>query len=371
VRPSGTRTPNPLRSGAAFSGLVAFTGICLLTCANALWLDVGLTRCFARFLDDGRGVNRGLFRLSGRHPSGPALGVERKEACGDAKPRITVSEMKKLGVATWNLNARNFETWERLTQLAPQVDIVLVQEARPPLSRWKVPTGVVSSPPFDEYEAHKTPNNWFPSAVVLLNPALRLEPREDLNQASHRGTLAVADVYEGDSYLLTVASAYGMFEPAEGFYSGASELSMTRIIDDLEALVADGRQPLVLGGDFNVWGQGDAYAPYRAVLDRLASIGLVDCLYVGVGEPRIPLVGCPCGRGIECNHVRTLRGNRKDDLGVPYQNDYLYASRQLAPQRLVECHVIDSEDVWQFSDHCVVFASFELEQQLASVAPSA
>jgi hypothetical protein len=29
-----------------------------------------------------------------------------------------------------------------------------------------------------------------------------------------------------------------------------------------------GQEPLVLGGDFNVWGQGDAYAPYREVLDQ-------------------------------------------------------------------------------------------------------
>ncbi|MDX6320136.1 MAG: hypothetical protein QOD35_3536 [Nocardioidaceae bacterium] len=353
-----------------YLGLAALMRLCLLTCANALWCGLGLTRCFARFRGDGSGVNRGSLRLRFGHGTCPALGVWREEACGEAKPRITVGEMKKLGVATWNLNARNFETWDRLTQLAPEVDIVLVQEARPPLGSWTLPTGVISSPPFDQYEAHRTPNNWFPSAVVLLNPALRLEPREDLNQASHRGTLAVADVYEGDSYLLTVASAYGMFEPAEGFYGGASELSMKRIIDDLQALVAEGRQPLVLGGDFNVWGQGDAYAPYRAVLDRLTSIGLVDCLYAGVGEPRVPLVGCPCGGGVECNHVRTLRGNRKDDFGVPYQNDYLYASRQLAPQRLLECRVIDSDDVWQYSDHCVVFASFELEPQLASAAPS-
>jgi hypothetical protein len=58
--PSGTRTPNPLRSVAAFSVASATVLIGRLTWANALWLGLRLTRCFAGFRGDGRGINRGL-----------------------------------------------------------------------------------------------------------------------------------------------------------------------------------------------------------------------------------------------------------------------------------------------------------------------
>jgi hypothetical protein len=58
--PSGTRTPNPLRSVAAFSVLSARVLIGCLTWANALWLGSGLTRYFARIRGDGRGINRGF-----------------------------------------------------------------------------------------------------------------------------------------------------------------------------------------------------------------------------------------------------------------------------------------------------------------------
>jgi hypothetical protein len=67
--PSGTRTPNPLRSVPAFSALAATTRMWALTCANALWPGPGLSRCFARFRGDGRGINRGLGACS-RIPAG-------------------------------------------------------------------------------------------------------------------------------------------------------------------------------------------------------------------------------------------------------------------------------------------------------------
>jgi hypothetical protein len=57
--PSGTRTPNPLRSVAAFSTLAALLLICVLTCVNASRGGLGLTRCFARVRGVGHGVNRG------------------------------------------------------------------------------------------------------------------------------------------------------------------------------------------------------------------------------------------------------------------------------------------------------------------------
>jgi uncharacterized protein YndB with AHSA1/START domain len=44
--------------------LAALLPICVVTCANALWRGLGLTRCFVRFRGDGRGVNRGQRALT-------------------------------------------------------------------------------------------------------------------------------------------------------------------------------------------------------------------------------------------------------------------------------------------------------------------
>jgi hypothetical protein len=86
---------------------------------------------------------------------------------------------------------------------------------------------------------------------------------------------------------------------------------------------------------------------------------LFDCLYAGVGEPRPPLVNCPCGGGDDCQHVRTLRFRRNPN-SVPWQNDYIFASRNLA-SRLRDCRTLDTEDIWAESDHCILLATFEFD----------
>jgi hypothetical protein len=58
--PSGTRTPNPLRSVATFSVPVAMVPIWPVTCPNARGCGLGSTLCCPPFRGDGSGVNRGL-----------------------------------------------------------------------------------------------------------------------------------------------------------------------------------------------------------------------------------------------------------------------------------------------------------------------
>lgn len=281
--------------------------------------------------------------------------VLRRRALPDSVPGMRVR------VATWNLNRRGHATWTRLTRLRDVADVILVQEARPPLkSTWQVPVGMAAYPPLDREDRWgPVPSGAARTGIVVLNPAFELRPCARWNEAratSRRGTLTLRDLYAGDEYCMTLASGYGMFEEMD-----VSERSMRLIVDDLEPLISADTQ-VVLGGDFNMWiqpWQGTPYPPYKAVFDRLDSLGMYDCLAVDqYARTREPLEGCPCGGGIECRHVRTLR-HMNNPASVPWQVDYIFLSRSLRPL-LRSARTLDDDSVWAASDHCPVLAEFDV-----------
>lgn len=111
---------------------------------------------------------------------------------------------------------------------------------------------------------------------------------------------------------------------------------------------------MVLGGDLNLSTQ--LPAPWRAyqrnAFERIELFGLVD---LTAAAALGPLAGCPCDDD-PCRHVQTQDHARSK---VPWQNDYLFATKRLATQ-LRGCEVIcpqDEEGV--LSDHRVVVARFD------------
>lgn len=116
---------------------------------------------------------------------------------------------------------------------------------------------------------------------------------------------------------------------------------------------------VVLGGDLNTgtqWSRSEQIvkARDRSVLDRIAALGLVDCIRAKRAPGR--LEGCLCLEGDDCAHVRTRRDSRHPS--VPYQTDYLFASPQLA-SALISCQVL-ATDVWfAISDHAPIVADFQ------------
>ena len=74
------------------------------------------------------------------------------------------------------------------------------------------------------------------------------------------------------------------------------------------------------------------------VLARIRAHGLVDCLEAK--RPPGPLAGCECGLGDGCTHTWVKRVRGKD---VPYQVDYLFASRWMA-NRLETCRALPFTD---------------------------
>jgi exonuclease III len=132
---------------------------------------------------------------------------------------------------------------------------------------------------------------------------------------------------------------------------------MHRILSDLTPLLDGvGWKRTVLGGDLNVSTQTDGAQRGRdaTVFARLAALGLVDLL--AENKPRRPtLVDCWCDdAGTDrCRHVHTHYHSKSKQ---PWNNDYLFASHELA-ERLDSCELVPGFDA-ELSDHHPVIARF-------------
>ena len=69
------------------------------------------------------------------------------------------------------------------------------------------------------------------------------------------------------------------------------------------------------------------------------------------------LQDCHCTDGDACEHVRTRKDSHHP--GVPYQTDYLFASKKMAAC-LVSCEALVTEEWFAISDHAPIVADFEL-----------
>ncbi len=295
-----------------------------------------------------------------------------------------------LRIATWNMDhwkrmrddpsgQAQRDAWAYLTSL--NVDVALVQEAVPPPfvdpSSWPVRSHPAPDRP-DEWFMHPRYRRWG-SAVVVFNPQLEFEPVESaqLNGfrlptalwVSHPGSWSAIKITKADQPPITLVSAYGAWDiaTADG-KSSYYQTTVHRILSDLTPLLeSDDGQRTVLAGDLNVGTQSNHPTdeePYRsrptsrALFDRFASLGLVECIGAGLPADRGPLARCTCGPAPDCRHVQTYRHDNKPD-GMPWQNDYFFAGSALAGA-LTSCVVVDDEATWALSDHSPVVAEFDV-----------
>lgn len=176
-------------------------------------------------------------------------------------------------------------------------------------------------------------------------------------EPSRPGTWVAAAVDVG-GLKVTAISLYGLMDEK-------SDASVHRSLSELSPIFDHEtyRRHLVLGGDLNILANPRRNDPVRdrhpAVLARIKAYGLVDCLEKALHErtpPRGGLSNCPCGLGDDCMHTWTKLDRKRPT--VPYQDDYLFASRSLA-DRLDGCEALplslDSP-----SDHAPIVAIFEV-----------
>ena len=270
-------------------------------------------------------------------------------------------------IASWNLNhwqrRRDADRWQTVesTLRDASVDVALLQETGPP---------EVESSSYERCSNLRASDD-YGNAVVVLNPDISLTPGEFSAAdghvpkgklgASHPGTIAAAVVRMGDTEV-RVASVYGrMYDSGNG--TSYASTTMHRIISDLAPWLDRGRgaPEVFLGGDFNCTTQWDRVRDRlmdATVFDRLRAQRLTD-LIANRGDVE-PLVDCFCPDAGSCRHVRTLRHNDKAD-SRPFDIDYLFATSGLAQSG--SAFVLNSDEIWAVSDHCIVGADLELGTQ--------
>jgi hypothetical protein len=246
-------------------------------------------------------------------------------------------------VVTWNLNRatwqsrKNFRTavghahaaWTELGAL--KVDVALLQEAMPP------PLDLASAPDAtipegsdrEDWRSLPGPARWWCSAIAAWGPGLRPLPEEGRVEplwVSQKGAYAVGLV-EGRSKPIIVASVYALWDYGwlpSGSKPKYAHTSLHRAVSDLTPVLdtASHGMSVVLAGDFNTSSQFPSphREAFRTVHDRLAGLGLHNVAIRPDGED---LAGCPCDDD-PCRHVRSYEG------AIPYQDDYVYVSADLA-----------------------------------------
>jgi endonuclease/exonuclease/phosphatase family metal-dependent hydrolase len=255
-------------------------------------------------------------------------------------------------VVVWNI-ANKARAFDALASL--EADIALLNEASPPPTAsgiWR-----------DETVGRDAKRRKWSAAVLTPHPVTEITDARPQWRASKRNVpfecsrpgswiAAQVEVTPGDT--VTAVAMYGLLDEL-------SDSSVHRSLSEISPVLDDRRyrQRVLIGGDLNTgtqWPSGDPFMHRDSnVLERFAALGLVDCLSAMRPEGR--LEGCPCTLGDGCTHTRTRLDPRWPH--VPYQMDYLWASRQLA-KRLRSCTALATDEWFAISDHAPLVAEFDL-----------
>jgi exonuclease III len=248
--------------------------------------------------------------------------------------------------------AQREQSWQWLeSRLVAGVDIALLQET-------------VVPPEYHDRAVNEPavigPHAQWASAVVTSRAAIEAvgtatscySKAACVLQQTFPGSVQIGSLDVGEAAPIFAVSVYGCWDAHR-----CADTTMHKILSDLTPLLDGvGWKRTVLGGDFNVSTQteGSQRARDATVFARLASLGLVDLL--AENKPlRPPIEDCWCdkARTDRCRHVQTQKHSRSDR---PWNNDYLFASHELA-ERLISCAPVGEWD-WTLSDHRPVVASF-------------
>lgn len=261
-------------------------------------------------------------------------------------------------IATWNTNhwqrahdkGRQARVLGRLTEAG--VAVALLQETGPIDEQRGV---------YKQLSGLRAGADWG-TAIVALSSEVAIKPVGLTSSdghiptgcvgSSHPGTIAAARV-EFQEEAIIVVSVYGRMYDAGNGTSYAST-TMHRIISDLAGVLDCGRNSpeVMIGGDFNCttqWERPRDRLMDASVFERLRAHDMVDL--VSEQFPDREKIDCFCAEPASCKHVRTLRHRDKAD-SRPFQCDYMFASKRLAGRSTIS--LLDFEDVWAISDHCIV-----------------
>ncbi|MHC4543171.1 MAG: endonuclease/exonuclease/phosphatase family protein [Planctomycetota bacterium] len=253
----------------------------------------------------------------------------------------------KVKIATWNMDNWKREAeiqkkaWEYLDEVISP-DIALVQEAVPISSQMgfigtgKQPTGSFIDNETVVWQEIGGSRKWGSGVLTKSFPL-----REVHFNNSHQGSVIVAEVLLPNNSVWTCISLYGLLD------NGYATTTLHRILSDLTFLLHEkmGKRQFIVGGDLNISPQWDEQYPehgfsHRNIFDRLTDFGLVNCLEKFHTDP-----------------IQTMRHPKSD---FPWQNDYVFANKELIDS-LISCDVVNDPEVSRLSDHNPVVAIFDVK----------
>jgi exonuclease III len=184
-------------------------------------------------------------------------------------------------------------------------------------------------------------------------------------EPSRPGTWIARRVDLGDLKITAIA-LYGLLDEK-------SDASLHRSLSELSPVFdhEEYGKHLILGGDFNILPKRHR-ADHRlnrgqVLMERIRAYGLFDCLEKKLPPDRYEdparrteMENCQCGLREHCTHTRTFRD--KGGPHIPYQDDYLFASKALV-RRLEWCWAFPSMPDWPPdwpSDHAAIVAEFNV-----------
>jgi endonuclease/exonuclease/phosphatase family metal-dependent hydrolase len=257
-----------------------------------------------------------------------------------------------LRVVVWNI-ANKPRAFDALASLEP--DIALLNEASPPSTAsgiWRELTVGRDAKRHEWSAAVLSPHPTL--EITDARPQWRSSKRNVPFECSRPGSWVAAEVEVTPGDAVTAVALYGLLDEL-------SDSSVHRSLSEISPVLDDPRyrRLVVIGGDLNTgtqWPAGDRFILRDGnVLGRFEALGLVDCL--AAMRPAGRLEGCTCTLGDDCMHTRTRLDRRFPD--VPYQTDYLWASRHLA-RRLRSCVALATDEWFAISDHAPILAEFDL-----------
>lgn len=271
--------------------------------------------------------------------------------------------MSVIRLMSWNMQHQT-NNWE--TVIASDVDVALLQEAKPP------PAHLADKIAIDISGEHPALDLPWRAAVVGLSDKVEFTPiqtqpiggdnREAL-MVSRLGTLAPAIVKIRETgEEIVVVSMYSFWANPISYTKSNwiyADASAHRLLSDLSALI--GRKTdhkIICAGDLNLlfgYGEnGDKYwaGRYASVFDRAAALGL---RFIGPQTPEGGQQADPWPSELpeSSRNVPTFRTNKNRPETATRQLDFVFTSRSIADRIIVRA--ANSQEEWGPSDHCRVF----------------
>ena len=269
-------------------------------------------------------------------------------------------------IQSWNV--AGMDLYDHLS--VDEVDIALLQEARPPRAVSDVQ--IIPSTSESWFTAGRSDRSWRTAIVnvsgrfelvEIPTAAIGAATAEDVEVSRH-GSLTLASLRENGREVLRIGSAYAAWERPPGERNPLfADASAHRLLSDLAHLLHSPEPvPTLISGDWNLLhGYSEGNAPYwerryQEFFDRARTIGLE---FAGPQHPNgVQARPWPDELPRESRNVPTYARVKGDYTTAARQLDFVFCTPDLLNRTKVRA--LNSSEEWGPSDHARVLIEIEV-----------